>query len=78
MTEDIASIVRLDHGEVTSRHFVSETVEGSNYVRMRLGIDPASDVFIVWDLPDHKLLSEVLVIYHISSVTNDMFYLNDT
>jgi len=45
---------------------------------MRLSIDPASDVFIVWDLSDDELLSEVLVVNHIRSVTNYMFYLNDT
>ena len=56
-------------------HFVFETVECSCDVRVRLQIDPLSDVFLVGDLPNHELLSEVLVVNDKCRVAENVFNL---
>ena len=54
-------------------NFVPETVKRCHYVRMRLQVDPASDVLVVGDLPDDELLSEVFVVDDKGSVADDVF-----
>ena len=56
--------------------FLSETVESRRDIRMRLKIDPLGNVFEVGYLSNDKLLTEVLMIYHERSVTDDMFDLD--
>ena len=70
--EDIAIIIVLDHGKMCLTVIISETVERSYNVGMRLKIDPASDIFIIGYLADHELLSEVLVVDDEGRVTDHM------
>jgi hypothetical protein len=74
--EDVASIIGLNHREMTIRHLLSETVESGRDVRMHLNVDPARDVFLGWDLPDDELLPEILVVDHVRRVANNMFDLD--
>ena len=70
--EDIAIVIVLNHGKMCLIVIISETVERSYDVGMRLKIDPASDIFIIGNLADHELLSEVLVVDDVGSVTDHM------
>lgn len=72
----VATFVCLDHGKVGTAHFVSETVEGSCDVRVRLQVDPPADVLVLRDLSDNELLAEVFMVYDESSIAEDMFDLN--
>ena len=70
--EDIAIIIVLNHGKMRLIVIISETVERSYDVGMRLKIDPAGDIFIIGNLADHELLSEVLVVDDVGRVTDHM------
>ena len=74
--EDAPAVISLDHGEMAATFFLSETVESCRDIRMRLKIDPLGNVFEVGYLSNDKLLTEVLMIYHERSVTDDMFDLD--
>ena len=70
--EDIAIVIVLNHRKMCLILIISETVERSYDVGMRLKIDPAGDIFIIGNLADHELLSEVLVVDDVGRVTDHM------
>lgn len=76
MLKDVATFVWLDHREVGTTHFVSETVESSRDICVGLKINPSAYVFIVWNLSDDELLAKVFMVYHKSCVTEHMLDLN--
>ena len=42
---------------------------------MRLQVNPLSDVLLIWDLPNDKLLPEVLMVHYEGSVADHVLYL---
>ena len=73
--EDVTAVCVLDHRKVGTAQFLSETVEGRGDVCVSLQVNPLGDVFVVGDLADYELLTEVLVVDHVRRVTNHMLHL---
>lgn len=59
--EDAASVVHFNHGELTARQFVNETVKCSYNIRVSLKVDPVFDVFVILNLPDNELCPKIFV-----------------
>ena len=75
VAENVASIVVLGHGEMSTAQFFSETVERRHNVRMRLQVDPLGDVFLIGYLTHDEFLSEVLVVDNVGRVADDVLHL---
>ena len=70
--EDVAAIVRFHHWKVAAAYFLPETVESCDDICMCLQVDPLSDVLIVGDLANDKLLSEVLMVNNVRGIADDV------
>jgi len=57
---------------VAAAYFLPETVESCDDICMCLQVDPLSDVFIVGDLANDKLLSEVLMVNNVRGIADDV------
>jgi len=59
--EDATTVVDFNHGELTARQFVDETVKCSYDIRVSLKVDPVFDVFVILNLPDNEFFPEIFV-----------------
>ena len=70
--EDITAVCILDHWEIGSAQFLSETVKSCSDISMGLQVDPFCNIFDFGDLTDYELLAEVLVVHHVRRVADHM------
>lgn len=75
IVEHVASIMQLRHLKPIASIKVFEALEGSDYITVRIHIDPLVNTLILYDLFDHEFLAEVLVINNETSLCHNMFNL---